>query len=185
MSQPFRVAEVFTGYLGKYVDIKETVAGFKKIINGEMDEFPEQAFYMVGKIEEVYEKATQIAKDAADRRAREAAEASKVKVVDTKKGSVTDGAKPKQVERYTAAKAKEKQSRQYYADHPEEDKCRKYMQDTFGIKPTVLDIDSPAFPRSLLVGFEAELEAMAKEQAEAVAAAKIKADKDAAKAAAN
>jgi len=185
MSQPFRVAEVFTGYVGKYVDLKETVAGFKKIIKGEMDEFPEQAFYMVGKIEEVYEKATQIAKELAERRAREAAEAAKLKVDAGKKANVLDGAKPKQIENYNKLKAKEKQSRQYFADHPEEDKLRKYLQDSFGVKPTLLDIENPNFPRSLLVGFEAELEQMAKEDAAAIAAAKAKADKEAAKAASN
>ena len=57
LSQPFFVAEVFTGSPGKYVSLKETIAGFKAILNGEMDEYPEQAFYMVGSIEEVIEKA--------------------------------------------------------------------------------------------------------------------------------
>ena len=57
LSQPFFVAEVFTGSPGKYVSLKETIAGFKAILNGEMDEYPEQAFYMVGGIEEVVEKA--------------------------------------------------------------------------------------------------------------------------------
>lgn len=55
LSQPFFVAETFTGRKGKYVPLKETIAGFKKIANGEMDEYPEQAFYMVGNIEEVVE----------------------------------------------------------------------------------------------------------------------------------
>ncbi|MBR4736257.1 MAG: F0F1 ATP synthase subunit beta, partial [Rhodocyclaceae bacterium] len=50
LSQPFHVAEVFTGSPGKYVPLKETVAGFKMIVNGECDELPEQAFYMVGSI---------------------------------------------------------------------------------------------------------------------------------------
>jgi len=57
LSQPFFVAEVFTGSPGKYVSLKDTIAGFKAILNGEMDEYPEQAFYMVGSIEEVIEKA--------------------------------------------------------------------------------------------------------------------------------
>ena len=57
LSQPFFVAEVFTGSPGKYVSLKETIAGFKAILSGEMDEYPEQAFYMVGGIEEVIEKA--------------------------------------------------------------------------------------------------------------------------------
>jgi F-type H+-transporting ATPase subunit beta len=57
LSQPFFVAETFTGTAGKYVSLKDTIAGFKGIINGEYDHLPEQAFYMVGGIEEVAEKA--------------------------------------------------------------------------------------------------------------------------------
>ena len=57
LSQPFFVAETFTGTAGKYVTLKETIAGFKGIVNGEYDELPEQAFYMVGGIEEVAVKA--------------------------------------------------------------------------------------------------------------------------------
>jgi F-type H+-transporting ATPase subunit beta len=57
LSQPFFVAETFTGTEGKYVSLKDTIAGFKGIINGEYDDLPEQAFYMVGGIEEVVEKA--------------------------------------------------------------------------------------------------------------------------------
>ncbi len=57
LSQPFFVAEVFTGSPGKYVPLKETIRGFKGIVEGEYDELPEQAFYMVGTIEEAVEKA--------------------------------------------------------------------------------------------------------------------------------
>jgi len=57
LSQPFFVAEVFTGAPGKYVSLKDTIAGFKAIIDGEMDQYPEQAFYMVGSIDEVPERA--------------------------------------------------------------------------------------------------------------------------------
>lgn len=57
LSQPFFVAEVFTGTPGRYVPIKETIRGFKGILNGEFDHLPEQAFYMVGTIEEAIEKA--------------------------------------------------------------------------------------------------------------------------------
>ncbi|MFA7280109.1 MAG: F0F1 ATP synthase subunit beta [Sterolibacterium sp.] len=57
LSQPFFVAEVFTGSPGKYVSLKETIRGFKMIINGECDHLPEQAFYMVGTIDEAFEKA--------------------------------------------------------------------------------------------------------------------------------
>ena len=57
LSQPFFVAEVFTGSPGKYVSLKDTIAGFKGIINGDYDSLPEQAFYMVGTIDEAIEKA--------------------------------------------------------------------------------------------------------------------------------
>src|SRR6476469_2189466 len=57
LSQPFAVAEVFTGSPGKYVSLKDTIKGFQMIVNGECDALPEQAFYMVGGIEEAFEKA--------------------------------------------------------------------------------------------------------------------------------
>ncbi len=57
LSQPFFVAETFTGTPGKYVKVEDTIKGFKEIIDGKMDNIPEQAFYMVGAINEVYEKA--------------------------------------------------------------------------------------------------------------------------------
>ena len=60
LSQPFTVAEVFTGSPGKYVSLKETIRGFKMIVNGECDHLPEQAFYMVGTIDEAFEKAKKI-----------------------------------------------------------------------------------------------------------------------------
>ena len=60
LSQPFHVAEVFTGSPGKYVTLKETIAGFKAILSGEHDALPEQAFYMVGSIEEAVEKAKKL-----------------------------------------------------------------------------------------------------------------------------
>jgi len=56
-SQPFHVAEVFTGSKGKYVSLKETIRGFKMIVDGECDHLPEQAFYMVGGIDEAFERA--------------------------------------------------------------------------------------------------------------------------------
>jgi F-type H+-transporting ATPase subunit beta len=61
LSQPFFVAEVFTGSPGKYVPLKDTIAGFKGIVEGEYDDIPEQAFYMVGSIEEALEKAKRVA----------------------------------------------------------------------------------------------------------------------------
>jgi F-type H+/Na+-transporting ATPase subunit beta len=60
LSQPFHVAEVFTGSPGKFVPLKETIRGFKMIVNGECDHLPEQAFYMVGTIDDVFEKAKKI-----------------------------------------------------------------------------------------------------------------------------
>jgi F-type H+-transporting ATPase subunit beta len=60
LSQPFHVAEVFTGSPGKYVPLKETIRGFKMICSGELDHLPEQAFYMVGAIDEAIEKAKKL-----------------------------------------------------------------------------------------------------------------------------
>ena len=57
LSQPFDVAKNFTGQEGKYVSLKDTIRGFKGIVNGDYDHLPEQAFYMVGSIEEAVEKA--------------------------------------------------------------------------------------------------------------------------------
>ena len=64
-SQPFFVAEVFTGSPGKYVSLAETIRGFKGIIEGEYDHLPEQAFYMAGSIDEVIEKAKAMESKAA------------------------------------------------------------------------------------------------------------------------
>jgi F-type H+-transporting ATPase subunit beta len=61
LSQPFFVAEAFTGSPGKYVKLEDTIKGFKMIVNGELDELPEQAFYMRGGIEEVREAADKMA----------------------------------------------------------------------------------------------------------------------------
>ena len=60
LSQPFHVAEVFTGSPGKYVSLAETIRGFKMIVSGECDHLPEQAFYMVGTIDEAFEKAKKV-----------------------------------------------------------------------------------------------------------------------------
>jgi len=67
MSQPFSVAEVFTGMEGRLVALEDTISGFKDIAEGKMDEYPEQAFYMVGDAAEVKEKAAKIAADLAAR----------------------------------------------------------------------------------------------------------------------
>jgi F-type H+-transporting ATPase subunit beta len=63
LSQPLHVAETFTGKPGKYVKREETIKGFKMIVDGELDDIPEQAFYMVGPIEEVFEKAKSLDKE--------------------------------------------------------------------------------------------------------------------------
>ena len=65
MSQPFFVAEVFTGTPGKYVDLEDTIKGFDAICKGEYDHLPEAAFYMVGTIEEAIQKAEKMAEEAA------------------------------------------------------------------------------------------------------------------------
>ncbi len=64
LSQPFHVAEVFTGTPGKYVKIKDSIEGFKAIVAGDMDQYPEQAFYMVAGIDEVIQKAETMKKVA-------------------------------------------------------------------------------------------------------------------------
>ncbi|MEE9544874.1 MAG: F0F1 ATP synthase subunit beta, partial [Rhodospirillales bacterium] len=65
LSQPFFVAEVFTGTKGVLVSLEDTIKGFKGIVEGEYDHLPEAAFYMVGTIEEVVEKAKKVAAEAA------------------------------------------------------------------------------------------------------------------------
>ena len=65
LSQPFHVAEVFTGTPGCFVDLADTIKGFRAIVDGEYDHLPEAAFYMVGTIEEVEEKAKKMAAEAA------------------------------------------------------------------------------------------------------------------------
>ena len=62
LSQPFFVAEQFTGFKGKYVKLADSIKGFREICDGKHDEIPEQAFYMQGSIEEVLEKAEQMKK---------------------------------------------------------------------------------------------------------------------------
>ena len=60
LSQPFFVAEVFTGSPGKYVSLAQSITGFQTILNGELDDLPEQAFYLVGNLEEAVEKAASL-----------------------------------------------------------------------------------------------------------------------------
>ena len=63
LSQPFHVAEQFTGIPGKYVKLEDTIKGFKEIVEGKHDDLPEQAFYMVGTIEEAIEKAEKLRRE--------------------------------------------------------------------------------------------------------------------------
>ena len=63
LSQPFNVAENFTGLKGKYVPLKDTIEGFKAIIDGDMDKYPESAFLMAGTIDDVLMKAKEIGDD--------------------------------------------------------------------------------------------------------------------------
>jgi len=65
LSQPFHVAEVFTGSPGKLVDLQDTIKGFKGLCEGNYDNLPEAAFYMVGSIEEAVEKSKKLAAEAA------------------------------------------------------------------------------------------------------------------------
>src|SRR5208337_4135950 len=65
LSQPFHVAEVFTGSPGKLVSLADTIKGFKGLVSGDYDHLPEAAFYMVGSIEEAVEKAQKLAAEAA------------------------------------------------------------------------------------------------------------------------
>jgi F-type H+-transporting ATPase subunit beta len=62
LSQPFQVAEVFTGHAGKFVSLEETIRGFTMILNGELDHLPEVAFYMQGGVDDVFKKAEELAK---------------------------------------------------------------------------------------------------------------------------
>ena len=64
LSQPFFVAEAFTGTPGQYVRLEETIRGFKGIVEGEYDDFPEQAFYMIGTIDEAIANAEEMKKAA-------------------------------------------------------------------------------------------------------------------------
>jgi len=81
MSQPFQVAEVFTGYEGKFVGLKDTITGFKRICDGEFDKLPETAFYMVGPVEEVQKKAEQLLAQVAAEKEKEASRGKEQKVV--------------------------------------------------------------------------------------------------------
>jgi F-type H+-transporting ATPase subunit beta len=94
LSQPFKVAEVFTGRPGKYVKLEDTVRGFAEILDGKHDELPEEAFYMVGTIEEAVEKAKQLAGESDDAEAPQEAEEAKPETVEEAKAAATGDAEP-------------------------------------------------------------------------------------------
>jgi F-type H+-transporting ATPase subunit beta len=64
LSQPFSVAEAFTGRRGKYVKLKDTIQSFKRVVSGELDQIPEQAFYMAGTVEDVLGAAEKLGVEA-------------------------------------------------------------------------------------------------------------------------
>ena len=68
-SQPFFVAEQFTGTPGRYVELEDTVSGFEAILNGEADEIPENAFSYVGSIDEAFDKSKDVKSDTSDKKA--------------------------------------------------------------------------------------------------------------------
>jgi ATP synthase F1 beta subunit len=99
MSQPFQVAEVFTGFEGRFVKMEDTIAGFKKIIKGEMDGLPEQAFFMVGDINEVQSKGERLLAEAAARRAGESGGSKETKAAASKDAPKAAAAKGKRKRR--------------------------------------------------------------------------------------
>jgi hypothetical protein len=152
MSQPFQVAEIFTGMQGKFVALKDTVSGFKKIVAGEMDDFPEQAFYMVGDLNEVKEKAARLAKELLEKKEKDAAANTGKRTLEGE-AALFIGAKPAAIEKYKKIKEEETRVRQELADHPEKDKVRQFLESK-GIKFSALDTRNPSFPRSLLPAVE-------------------------------
>jgi F-type H+-transporting ATPase subunit beta len=142
MSQPFQVAEVFTGFQGKFVPLKESIDGFKRILKGEMDEFPEQAFYMVGNLEEVKEKAGRIMAELASRKGDPTGAAKAT-------GDVLAGAKPNQKTSYEKLKEDEKKGREGLVSQKDQDRARQYIE---GLQGAAADFDTnnPSFPKTLL-----------------------------------
>jgi len=153
MAQPFRVAEVFTGYEGKFCTLKQTLDGFKKIVAGEMDEYPEAAFYMVGPIEEVVEKAKRITKEIADRKAQDEKDRTAGRGAAATAAAQSEWsaraerkAKPNQLEAYRRLKEKEKEIRARMVANPDQDKVRKYLEADGDYKPNLLDYENPSSP---------------------------------------
>jgi len=158
MSQPFQVAEVFIGFKGKFVELKDTIDGFKKIFEGKLDDLPEQAFYMIGDIAEANAKAEKLARDmkarqeladkeAAEKEARARGEAVQVATKsDVEKRA--PGAKPKHFENYYKLKDKEAKQRDEAIDHAGRDRVAAWLMSR-GVKPDDLDLKNPSFPKRL------------------------------------
>jgi F-type H+-transporting ATPase subunit beta len=99
LSQPFQVAEMFTGMLGKFVSLEQTISGFKSICEGAFDQTPEQAFYMVGHVEEVKEKAEKLAVELDAYRKRKEAEEAAAKGKKTDASKAASASLDEQIER--------------------------------------------------------------------------------------
>jgi len=173
MSQPFQVAEVFTGYPGKFVTLKETLDGFKKLITGEGDGLMESAFYMIGPYEEAVAKNEKILKDLAEQSKRQA-EMMQVKKADTS-GNRFHKAKPAQLEAFNKATERMRVVREavtpkvFGADNSRERK----LLDKLGKSPAdlweIAEADT-TFPKAVFAGFEAEVASRKKAAADAAAA---------------
>jgi len=158
MSQPFQVAEVFIGFKGKFVELKDTIDGFQKIYDGKMDDLPEQAFYMIGDISEATAKAERLAREMKARQElqeKEAAEkearARGAAVVVATKSDVerrAPNAKPKHFDNYFKLKEKEAQRREAAMGKPGRDQIAAWFMSQ-GLKPDDLDMKNPAFPKRL------------------------------------
>jgi len=108
MSQPFQVAEVFTGYEGKFVALKDTISGFKRICDGEFDKLPETAFYMVGPVEEVQKKAEQLLAQVAAEKEKESARGQEKKAIRQDDAALIEKLKSKPRLQKPVAKMQEK-----------------------------------------------------------------------------
>jgi len=108
MSQPFQVAEVFTGYEGKFVSLKDTISGFKRICDGEFDKLPETAFFMVGPVEEVQKKAEQLLAQVAAEKEKEASRGQEKKAMRQDDAALIEKLKSKPRFQKPVAKMQEK-----------------------------------------------------------------------------
>eukprot|EP00823_Brevimastigomonas_motovehiculus_P002986 TRINITY_DN1796_c0_g1_i1.p1 TRINITY_DN1796_c0_g1~~TRINITY_DN1796_c0_g1_i1.p1 ORF type:complete len:1167 (-),score=406.08 TRINITY_DN1796_c0_g1_i1:370-3870(-) len=142
-AQPFQVAEAYTGRVGKFVPVKDTIDGVRKILTGEMDSYPEAAFYMIGGIHEVKSKADELARQL---KMEKEAEAKRGK---EREKDLFRGASQYTITKYKNLKAREKEIRSWYAAHPEKDPVRQLF-DGLNIPYEKLDLDDESFPHELL-----------------------------------